>query len=758
MLRVPQVLRGAQTAGLSSSRLAKSLSTSSVCQQKELVELFIDDQPVQVPPGTTVLQAAAKIGIEIPRFCYHERLAVAGNCRMCLVEIEKQLKPVAACAMPVMKGWRVKTNSDLTRRAREGVMEFLLVNHPLDCPICDQGGECDLQDQSMAFGSDRSRFTDIDFKLSGNIIDLCPVGALTSKPYAFVARPWETRRTDSIDISDAVGSNIVVSSRTGEVLRILPRVNEEVNEEWISDKARFACDGLKRQRLITPMVRTQGKLENVEWESALMAAAQGLQNVPKDKTAVIAGKLADAESLVVLKDLVNKLGGEALATEQSYPTDGAGIDLRSSYLLNNKIQNVEEADAVLLIGTNPRYEAPLINTRLRKGYLHGEQNIGVIGPKVDLTYQYQHLGQSPEIINQLINNQHPFNDTLKNAKKPMIILGAELLARADGAKILSATQELAKALGDHTKASPDWKVLNILHTNASQVAALDLGYGTSTVSQIKQSQPKVLFLLGADDSNITREDFPNTFIVYIGSHGDRGATIADVVLAGAAYTEKTGSYVNTEGRAQQTGAALTPPGMARPDWKIVRALAEFSGVDLPYDNLSEVRDRIAEIAPHLVRYGEVEPANFFAQALELSRQFFMTDVVSRASPTMAKCIQAVLKQRIQLLDGWSSVSSSTSPELPSDSTFSPRAVSFCLYSISLVSWSDRSSRRSSWSFLSFSSSSLVSFNFFSSSIDTWLSFSCRATTIDLYSESCDSKSWILLLDFCNSSEESSIFI
>ncbi|XP_074106803.1 NADH dehydrogenase (ubiquinone) 75 kDa subunit [Cotesia typhae] len=726
MLRVPQVLRGAQTAGLSSSRLAKSLSTSSLCQQKELVELFIDDQPVQVPPGTTVLQAAAKIGIEIPRFCYHERLAVAGNCRMCLVEIEKQLKPVAACAMPVMKGWRVKTNSDLTRKAREGVMEFLLVNHPLDCPICDQGGECDLQDQSMAFGSDRSRFTDIDFsgkravedkdigplvktimtrcihctrcirfasevagiddlgttgrgndmqvgtyvekmflsELSGNIIDLCPVGALTSKPYAFVARPWETRRTDSIDISDAVGSNIVVSSRTGEVLRILPRVNEEVNEEWISDKARFACDGLKRQRLITPMVRTQGKLENVEWESALMAAARGLQNVLKDKTAVIAGKLADAEALVVLKDLVNKLGGEALATEQSYPIDGAGIDLRSSYLLNNKIQNVEEADAVLLIGTNPRYEAPLINTRLRKGYLHGEQNIGVIGPKVDLTYQYQHLGQSPEIINQLINNQHPFNETLKSAKKPMIILGAELLARADGGKILSTMQELAKALGDHTKASPDWKVLNILQTNASQVAALDLGYGTSTVSQIKQSQPKVLFLLGADDSNITREDFPNTFIIYIGSHGDHGAAIADVILAGAAYTEKTGSYVNTEGRAQQTGAALTPPGMARPDWKIARALAEFSGISLPYDNLSEVRDRIAEIAPHLVRYGEVEPANFFAQALELSRktggsflqdpvdvkqksleQFFMTDVVSRASPTMAKCVQAVLKQR-----------------------------------------------------------------------------------------------------------------
>ncbi|XP_008556846.1 NADH-ubiquinone oxidoreductase 75 kDa subunit, mitochondrial [Microplitis demolitor] len=738
MLRVPLVLRGGQSSSnlrLSSNCIKfickSGITTSSKKFQQpaagatDLIELFIDDQSVKVPPGTTVLQAAAKIGIEIPRFCYHERLAVAGNCRMCLVEIEKQLKPVAACAMPVMKGWRVKTNSDLTRKAREGVMEFLLVNHPLDCPICDQGGECDLQDQSMAFGSDRSRFTDIDFsgkravedkdigplvktimtrcihctrcirfasevagiddlgttgrgndmqvgtyvekmflsELSGNIIDLCPVGALTSKPYAFVARPWETRRTDSIDISDAVGSNIVVSSRTGEVLRILPRVNEQVNEEWISDKARFACDGLKRQRLITPMVRINNKLENVEWEGALLTAARKLEELPSGKTAVIAGKLADAESLVILKDFVNKLGGELLATEQTYPNDGSGIDLRSSYLLNNKIQNIEEADAVLLIGTNPRYEAPLINTRLRKGYLHNEQNIGLIGPKVDLTYNYHHLGQSPDIINQLKNNNHPFNEILRKAKKPIIILGADQLTRKDGQQILSATQELAKVLGENTKVS-DWKVLNILHTNASQVAALDLGYGTTTLSEIKKSQPKVLFLLGADDSNITREDFPNTFIIYIGSHGDHGATIADVVFAGAAYTEKTASYVNTEGRAQQTSPALTPPGMARPDWKIIRALAEFSGVYLPYDNLSQVRDRITEIAPHLVRYGDVEPANYFAQALELSKktggsflqdpvdvkqksleQFFMTDVVSRASPTMAKCVQAVLKQR-----------------------------------------------------------------------------------------------------------------
>ncbi|CAL7948115.1 unnamed protein product [Xylocopa violacea] len=619
MLRLP-VIR--LSTGLQNGRLSTVGFHTSPKFQQDLVEVFIDDKPVQVPPGTTVLQAAAKVGVEIPRFCYHERLAVAGNCRMCLVEIEKQVKPVAACAMPVMKGWRVKTNSDLTRKAREGVMEFLLVNHPLDCPICDQGGECDLQDQSMAFGSDRSRFVDINYsgkravedkdigpliktimtrcihctrcirfasevagiddlgttgrgndmqvgtyvekmflsELSGNIIDLCPVGALTSKPYAFVARPWETRRTDSIDVLDAVGSNIVISHRTGEVLRILPRVNEEINEEWLSDKARFSYDGLKRQRLITPMMKINGKLEAVEWEDVLVESTRAIQNVDPPKCAAIAGKLADAEALVAMKDLVNRLGGESLATEQRFPKHGAGIDIRSNYLLNNTIAAIEDADVVLLIGTNPRYEAPLVNTRLRKGYIHGEQTIGLIGPNVNLTYDYEHLGQSPEIITQLRNGTHPFSNTLKSAKKPLIILGVEQLTRRDGEKILSETQLLAQSLGESSKAPAEWKVLNVLHTNASQVAALDLGY-SSSVEEIKEQQPTVLFLLGADDANIKREEFPNSFIIYIGSHGDEGASIADIILPGAAYTEKAGTYVNTEGRAQQTCAAITPPDL-----------------------------------------------------------------------------------------------------------------------------------------------------------------------------------------------------
>ncbi|OAD57048.1 NADH-ubiquinone oxidoreductase 75 kDa subunit, mitochondrial [Eufriesea mexicana] len=707
MLRLP-VIR--LSTGLQNGRVSTAGLHTSLKLQQELIEVFIDDKPVQVPPGTTVLQAAAKVGVEIPRFCYHERLAVAGNCRMCLVEIEKQVKPVAACAMPVMKGWRVKTNSDLTRKAREGVMEFLLVNHPLDCPICDQGGECDLQDQSMAFGSDRSRFVDInysgkravedkdigpliktimtrcihctrcirfasevagiddlgttgrgnDMQLSGNIIDLCPVGALTSKPYAFVARPWETRRTDSIDVLDAVGSNIVISHRTGEVLRILPR---EINEEWLSDKSRFSYDGLKRQRLITPMMKINEKLEAVEWEDALATTAKAIQNIIPNKCAAIVGKLVDAEALVALKDLVNRLGGETLATEQSFPKHGAGIDIRSNYLLNNTIARIEEADMVLLVGTNPRYEAPLVNTRLRKGYIHSEQIIALIGPNIDLTYDYEHLGQSPDIITQLRNGTHSFSNTLKSAKKPLIILGIEQLTRKDGAKVLAETQLLAQVLGENTKTSEEWKILNILHTNASQVAALDVGY-MSSVEEVKEQQPKVLFLLGADDTNIRKEDFPDTFVVYIGSHGDEGASIADVILPGAAYTEKVATFVNMEGRAQQTCAAITPPGMARPDWKIIRALSEICGVCLPYDNLSEIRSRLEEIAPHLVRYGIVESSNYFPQALELSKEmvgslssnplevkqktldhFFMTDVISRASQTMAKCIQAVIKQR-----------------------------------------------------------------------------------------------------------------
>lgn len=700
-------------------------ANSGTSPAPEKIEVFVDDQPVYVDPGTTVLQACAQVGVEIPRFCYHDRLSVAGNCRMCLVEVEKSVKPVAACAMPVMKGWRIKPNSEMSRKAREGVMEFLLVNHPLDCPICDQGGECDLQDQSMAFGSDRSRFVDNQFtgkravqdknvgpliktimtrcihctrcirfaseiagvddlgttgrggsmevgtyiekmfasELSGNVIDLCPVGALTSKPYAFTSRPWETRKTESVDVLDAVGSNIVVSTRGGEVMRILPRLHEDINEEWISDKTRFAYDGLKRQRLTVPMVKSEeGNLVPSDWQEALQKVAVQMNTVDGSEIAAIAGGLVDAEALVSLKDFLNSLGCETLCTEEIFPMDASGTDLRSNYLLNTSISGVEEADLVLLVGTNPRFEAPLFNARIRKNWIHNDLEVAMVGSNVDLTYDYEHLGDSVNILQELASGKHPFCKKLSSAKRPMVVVGSGALQREDGAAIHSALTALSQKLRAGSDSS-EWKVLNVLQRVASQVAALDVGYQAG-VEAIRTNPPKVLYLLGADEGTITREDLPaDCFVVYQGHHGDAGAIMADVVLPGAAYTEKDATYINTEGRAQQTKVAVSPPGYAREDWKVIRALSEVSGQTLPYDDIRDLRYRLTQVSPNLTRYGEVEEANFFAQAHSLAqlaktsfckdplvpkqtslKDFYMTDSISRASRTMAKCIQAVSKK------------------------------------------------------------------------------------------------------------------
>ncbi|KAF7711260.1 hypothetical protein HF521_000271 [Silurus meridionalis] len=720
MLRLPAVGRALAGAAHCKGNLNTSSNVrTSIRASSNLVEVFVDGKPVMVEPGTTVLQACEKVGVQIPRFCYHERLSVAGNCRMCLVEIERAPKPVAACAMPVMKGWNILTNSEKTRKAREGVMEFLLANHPLDCPICDQGGECDLQDQSMMFGSDRSRFTEdkravedknigpliktimtrciqctrcVRFaseiagvedlgttgrgnsmqigtyvekmfmsELSGNVIDVCPVGALTSKPYAFTARPWETRKTESIDVLDAVCSNIVVSTRGGEVMRILPRLNEEINEEWISDKTRFAYDGLKRQRLTQPMAKNaSGQLVPTSWEDVLTRVAGVLQGVQGSEIAAIAGGLVDAESLIALKDLLNKLDSEILCTEEIFPIAGAGTDLRSNYLLNTRIAGIEECDLLLLIGTNPRFEAPLFNARIRKSWLHNELQVAVVGHKVDLSYSYNHLGDSTRVLEEIAAGTHPYCQVLAQAKRPVVMVGSSCLQRADGAAILSAVSTIAQNARVSSGVDEGWKVLNVLHRVASQVAALDLGYKPG-VEAIRKNPPKVLFLLGADAGCITRADLPkDTFIIYQGHHGDVGATMADIILPGAAYTEKDGTYVNTEGRAQQTRVAVTPPGMARDDWKILRAVSEMAGVPLPYETLDEVRNRLAEVAPNLVRYDDVEEANYFKQANELAtginqsllaeplvppqlsvKDFYMTDSISRASQTMAKCVKAV---------------------------------------------------------------------------------------------------------------------
>nr|XP_012594313.1 NADH-ubiquinone oxidoreductase 75 kDa subunit, mitochondrial [Microcebus murinus] len=695
MLRIP-----VRRALLGLSKSPKGCVRTTATAASNLIEVFVDGQSVMVEPGTTVLQACEKVGMQIPRFCYHERLSVAGNCRMCLVEIEKAPKVVAACAMPVMKGWNILTNSEKSKKAREGVMEFLLANHPLDCPICDQGGECDLQDQSMMFGNDRSRFLEgkravedknigplvktimtrciqctrcIRFaseiagvddlgttgrgndmqvgtyiekmfmsELSGNIIDICPVGALTSKPYAFTARPWETRKTESIDVMDAVGSNIVVSTRTGEVMRILPRMHEDINEEWISDKTRFAYDGLKRQRLTEPMVRNEkGLLTYTSWEDALSRVAGMLQSFQGKDVAAIAGGLVDAEALVALKDLLNRVDSDTLCTEEVFPTAGAGTDLRSNYLLNTTIAGVEEADVVLLVGTNPRFEAPLFNARIRKSWLHNDLKVALIGSPVDLTYTYDHLGDSPKILQDIASGSHSFSQVLKEAKKPMVVLGSSALQRNDGAAILAAVSSIAQKIRMTSGVPGDWKVMNILHSYKWDLK----GFILSSCIIVNQCFTKLLFAI---------------FYLLTGHHGDVGAPIADVILPGAAYTEKSATYVNTEGRAQQTKVAVTPPGLAREDWKIIRALSEIAGITLPYDTLDQVRNRLEEVSPNLVRYDDVEGANYFQQANELSKlvnqqlladplvppqltikDFYMTDSISRASQTMAKCVKAV---------------------------------------------------------------------------------------------------------------------
>lgn len=671
-------------------------------------KLTIDGIEVEVEPGTSVLQACEQIGIEIPRFCYHERLSVPANCRMCLVEMEKAPKPVASCAMPCGEGMVIKTNTDLVHKARKGVMEFLLINHPLDCPICDQGGECDLQDQAMGYGFDRSRFQEnkravkdkylgpliktimtrcihctrcirfadeiagvpelgatgrgehmeigtyieqaISSELSGNLIDVCPVGALTSKPYAFTTRPWELRKTETIDVMDAVGSNIRVDTRGPEVMRVIPRLNEDVNEEWLADKSRFSYDGLKRQRLDRPYVRKDGKLQPASWAEAFAAIAAKVKGVPGERIAALAGDLVDAESMVALKDLVEGLGSKSLDCRQ----DGAAFDTsaRAGYLFNTTIAGIEKADAILLIGTNPRWEAALVNARIRKRYLMGGLKVGVIGQQIDMTYPTTYLGAGPQTLQDVVDGKHAFSDVLKEAKRPMLILGAGVLRRADGPAIHALARQLAESFN---LIQEDWNGFNVLHTAAARVGGLELGFlpgqggkGTADIlSAASAGQIDVVYLLGADEIDTAK--LGKAFVIYQGHHGDRGAHRADVILPGAAYTEKNGLYVNTEGRVQMARMAAFPLGEAREDWKIIRALGEQLGVKLPYDSLSQVRKRLAETSPvfrsieALVaaewgpfgRAGTIDNAPF-GPVIE---NYYMTDPISRASATMAKCTE-----------------------------------------------------------------------------------------------------------------------
>ncbi len=677
-----------------------------------MATLTIDGIEIEVEDGITVLQACEEAGIEIPRFCYHERLSIAGNCRMCLVEMERSPKPIASCAMPVGNNMVIRTDTPMVQKARQGVMEFLLINHPLDCPICDQGGECDLQDQAMAYGFDRSRFAenkravpDKDFgplvethmtrcihctrcirfvteiagveelgatgrgehmevgtyvekalasELSGNIIDLCPVGALTSKPYAFNARPWELAKTETVDVMDAVGSNVRVDSRDGEVQRVIPLLNEDINEEWISDKARFACDGLRRQRLDTPYVRRDGRLAPASWAEALGAVADRLGGTAPERMAAIAGDLACCESMAMLKDLFAALGSPHVDARQ----EGAKLSAaaRAGYLFNTAIAGIEDADACLIVGADVRREAPLVNARLRKRHSMGGFPVGLIGEPVDLAWRYDHLGNDAALLSEIAVGEHPFRSKLEAAARPMIVLGEAAYARDDGARILGTARAIAERFG---MAGEEWNGFNVLHRAAARVGGLDLGLvpgeGGRDVDAIlagaESGEIEAVYLLGADEIDTQR--LGEAFVVYQGHHGDAGAMRADVILPGAAYTEKEATYVNLEGRPQRTARAVHPPGEAREDWRILRALSEILGRKLPCDTVDEVRARMAAIAPVLAGIGAVERAPWQAFGEDgppdpgplgtAIGNYYMTDPISRSSETMAACTRAFLE-------------------------------------------------------------------------------------------------------------------
>jgi len=670
-------------------------------------KVTIDGVEMEVPAGITVLQACELAGVEIPRFCYHDRLSIAGNCRMCLVEVKPgPPKPQASCALPVAENQIISTQTPTVQKARKGVMEFLLINHPLDCPICDQGGECDLQDQAMAYGFDRSRYHEnkravpdkelgplvktsmnrcihctrcirfatevagveelgatgrgegmevttyvehaLSTELAGNLVDLCPVGALTSKPYAFEARPWELTKTESVDVLDALGSNIRIDTRGAQVMRILPRLNDDVNEEWISDKTRHALDGLRHQRLDRPYVRSKGKLVEATWDEAFGAIAAKLNGMDGSKIAAIAGDQCDAESMVALKDLMTSLGSTSIDCRQ----DGAKLDgPRGSYIFNAGVRGIDQADAILLIGTNPRAEAPVLNARIRKRYLHGKCPIASIGAVEDLTYPVERLGAGPATLRELVDGKLGFFEKLKGAKHPLIVVGMGALAREDGAAVLAMAYELA---GKLNAVRDDWNGFAVLHTAASRVGGLDLGLvpgeGGRDVAGIldgcQKKEIEAVYLLAADEFDTTR--LGKAFVIYQGHHGDAGAHRADVILPGAAYTEKPGIYVNTEGRVQIGRRAGYPPGDAREDWAILRALSERLGKTLPYDTLHQVRARLVAVNKVFAAIDQQAPAAWgpfgkpgattdapFRSAVP---NFYMTCPISRASKTMADCM------------------------------------------------------------------------------------------------------------------------
>ena len=681
-----------------------------------MAKLKVDGKEIEVPDHYTLLQAAEEAGAEVPRFCFHERLSIAGNCRMCLVEVKGgPPKPAASCAMGVRdlrpgpngEPPEVFTTTPMVKKAREGVMEFLLINHPLDCPICDQGGECDLQDQAMAFGVDSSRYKEnkravedkyigplvktimnrcihctrcvrfttevagiselgligrgedaeittyleqaMTSELQGNVIDLCPVGALTSRPYAFQARPWELTKTESIDVMDAVGSAIRVDTRGREVMRIMPRINEQVNEEWISDKTRFIWDGLRTQRLDRPYVRRNGKLAPASWAEAFAAIKEAVSRTSGDRIGAIAGDLATVEEMYALKALMGSLGSTSIDCRQ----DGAALDPaygRGSYLFNPTIEGIEQADALLIIGANPRYEASVLNARIRKRWRMGNFPIAAIGDIGDTRYEYEKLGAGIDTLRDVAAGKGKFFKVLKEAKRPIVLVGQGAIAGEGGAAVLSLAASLAGRLD---AVRDDWNGFAVLHTAAARVGGLDIGFvpgeGGKNVAAMMGGLD-VLFLLGADELDMGR--IGSAFTVYIGTHGDAGAHRADVILPGAAYTEKSGTYVNTEGRVQLANRAGFAPGDAKEDWAILRALSDVLGHRLPFDSLAQLRGAMQAEFPHLADIDDIVASDIsgigrlalaggdapagrgFASAIA---DFYLTNPIARASAVMAEC-------------------------------------------------------------------------------------------------------------------------
>ncbi|MEM9838378.1 MAG: NADH-quinone oxidoreductase subunit NuoG [Pseudomonadota bacterium] len=693
----------------------------------DLRTIKVNGREIDVDPRLTLLQACEEAGEEIPRFCYHERLSVAGNCRMCLIEVAGgPPKPVASCAQNVRDlrpgpdgaPPELFTNTPMVKKAREGVMEFLLINHPLDCPICDQGGECDLQDQAMAYGRGGSRFEEnkravenkhmgpliktimtrciqctrcvrfatevagiddlglvnrgenaeittylekaVESELTGNLIDVCPVGALTSKPYAFNARPWELTKVETIDVMDAVGSNIRMDVRGREVMRILPRTHDDVNEEWLADKSRFIWDGLKKRRLDRPYIREGGKLREATWNEAFDAIAARLENVSPQKVAAIAGDLVPAEPVKALRDLMDKIGSPHRDCRQ----DGSTLGLlpngerapRSSYTFAPSIAGIEDADAILLVGTNPRIEAPLVNARIRKNWVRNTGlRVGVIGHLADVTYETEHLGAGPEALSTLLNSDDGFGDVLRQAERPLIILGAGALARDDGHAVMHAALKLAETVG---ALSEEWTGFGVLHNAAARVGALDLGFlpgenglhFNQILDGATSGDIEVVYNLGCDEADLSK--LSDAFVIYQGHHGDAGAKVADIILPGASYAEQPGLFANTEGRIQMTQRAYFPFGEAKDDWAILRALSERIGHTLPYDDLFALRQAIIAEAPSFGRLdhvdqGEAPKAEAWASAGPLSSEpfqpvftdYFKTNPIARASDTMTECAE-----------------------------------------------------------------------------------------------------------------------